>query len=760
MWRNKRLIVGAVAGVLLCTVSATGSTRDDIELWEYDMIDVVHANGFPSSVLLPNGEPALSYADPDHDKILYAWREGDSWSDMTVATGPTDPRSSLALLPSGDPAVCYLDENGLEYAWFDGEDWHASTVTSDEIVDFSLAILPSGHPAIAYISSSGLYYVYFDGADWQTTSVDEGGTESTSLAILSTGQPAIAYLGAYGTVEYAVEENGSFTSITADDSGDAGRDAVDLTILPGDKPAISYVYTRADEGVRCASMGDSGWELQPIYETGGALHTSISTQPSGEPAISFGAYGLWFARRHDGATWEIDELSSMWTMKNTSSVFRDSGGAVIISANSDDSGAIHCHEMRIVCELTEEVSHWRVTTADEGPASYLELAVLPNGQPAMAYVTGDGVEYAWLEDEAWYTTIVAAEAGVGYEGSSLAIQPSGQPAISYHAVDSPVWQLRYAAYDGISWNSAVARQSDIYGHGRTSLAFPYGQPAVSYGWCDDPAYAWFDGDTWHSTTLEWIGGSGYQSCLRVLPSGNPARVFMQSHMAVGGPVYNDSACTGYDYPSTEDLMFPGGLSLAIFPSGDPAVTCTGTPYSDGSYSVLRYCWREGCIWKNAILQAIPIDPGYPLAWSVSLAVLPSGQPSLSYRSGSEGKLWFVWLEGDGWHTTLVDEGGEDFGAYCSLAILPYGEPAIVYKDPENELVKYAVRLRLGDLNCDGVIDFFDIDGFVLAVTDPAGYDEAYPGCERFHADCNGDGAVDFFDIDTFVALIIGAGSGK
>ncbi len=61
----------------------------------------------------------------------------------------------------------------------------------------------------------------------------------------------------------------------------------------------------------------------------------------------------------------------------------------------------------------------------------------------------------------------------------------------------------------------------------------------------------------------------------------------------------------------------------------------------------------------------------------------------------------------------------------------------------------------GDMNCDGAIDFFDIDGFVLAVTDPPAYEATYPDCDLTLADCNGDGSVDFFDIDAFVELVVG-----
>lgn len=62
----------------------------------------------------------------------------------------------------------------------------------------------------------------------------------------------------------------------------------------------------------------------------------------------------------------------------------------------------------------------------------------------------------------------------------------------------------------------------------------------------------------------------------------------------------------------------------------------------------------------------------------------------------------------------------------------------------------------GDMNCDGRVNFFDVDGFVTALIDPDAYFETFRGCERMNADCDGNGRVDNFDIDPFVALLIGA----
>ncbi len=63
--------------------------------------------------------------------------------------------------------------------------------------------------------------------------------------------------------------------------------------------------------------------------------------------------------------------------------------------------------------------------------------------------------------------------------------------------------------------------------------------------------------------------------------------------------------------------------------------------------------------------------------------------------------------------------------------------------------------RTADLNCDGAVDFFDVDGFLLALLSPAEYDATYPHCRASAGDVNTDGRVDFFDIDPFVGCLFG-----
>jgi serine protease AprX len=61
----------------------------------------------------------------------------------------------------------------------------------------------------------------------------------------------------------------------------------------------------------------------------------------------------------------------------------------------------------------------------------------------------------------------------------------------------------------------------------------------------------------------------------------------------------------------------------------------------------------------------------------------------------------------------------------------------------------------GDLNCDGAVNFDDINPFVLALADPDGYATAFPLCPILNGDCNPNGKVDFDDINCFIALLSG-----
>ncbi len=69
---------------------------------------------------------------------------------------------------------------------------------------------------------------------------------------------------------------------------------------------------------------------------------------------------------------------------------------------------------------------------------------------------------------------------------------------------------------------------------------------------------------------------------------------------------------------------------------------------------------------------------------------------------------------------------------------------------------------VGDLNCDGLIDFGDINPLVLYLSNNASWLTTYPGCDPRNGDINCDGTFGqgaFGDINPFVALMTQCGQG-
>ncbi len=65
---------------------------------------------------------------------------------------------------------------------------------------------------------------------------------------------------------------------------------------------------------------------------------------------------------------------------------------------------------------------------------------------------------------------------------------------------------------------------------------------------------------------------------------------------------------------------------------------------------------------------------------------------------------------------------------------------------------------VGDLNCDGTVDFGDINPFVLYLSTFASWRAAFPGCDPLNGDINQDGTYgqgSFDDINPFVTLLVG-----
>ncbi|MFH1746066.1 MAG: right-handed parallel beta-helix repeat-containing protein [Planctomycetota bacterium] len=110
--------------------------------------------------------------------------------------------------------------------------------------------------------------------------------------------------------------------------------------------------------------------------------------------------------------------------------------------------------------------------------------------------------------------------------------------------------------------------------------------------------------------------------------------------------------------------------------------------------------------------------------------IDTGNPAFEPEPGEtdmdgEVRVW----DGDDDGGARVDMGADEFGSYV-----------------------------LGNMNCDELVNAYDIDGFILAVSTYPDFEEyyaLYPDCDPMLADCNCDGDVNAYDIDGFIALVGG-----
>ncbi|MGD8451108.1 MAG: hypothetical protein PVJ57_04765 [Phycisphaerae bacterium] len=347
-----RLIVTAGLSLVLAYAATAGA-----QTWSITTVDSGKVGDYPSLALQPSGYPAISYADGKFQTLKYAWFDGKAWQTATAVNDETPVAYTSLAFVNGEPAISYYEPfDGLGYAWFVDGEWQSTIVHSAVEVESaglysSLAVLPDGNPAISYMYSiyegksltdADLMYAWFDGTQWQRTTVDTGGAEVNV---------------------------GEFTS---------------LAVLPSGYPAISYVDA-TNHTLKYAWYNGSLWHSAVVDSS--ALVTGFTSLAivGGEPAISYGI---------GSPTPEVRYAEF-------------AGG------------------------------EWHIATVDSGDGqlgSCTSLAVLPNGEPAMAYGdAGSGeLHYAWRGYGAWHSSLISSS---GAGNCSLAFVAGTVPVIAFHNME-------------------------------------------------------------------------------------------------------------------------------------------------------------------------------------------------------------------------------------------------------------------------------------------------------------------------------------
>ena len=143
-----------------------------------------------------------------------------------------------------------------------------------------------------------------------------------------------------------------------------------------------------------------------------------------------------------------------------------------------------------------------------------------------------------------------------------------------------------------------------------------------------------------------------------------------------------------------------------------------------------------------------LDGGLPDVPVNTVAVDVRGKLPVIYAGADDG-LYYSINDGLTWHRYGF---GLPNAAVVDLRIEP-ARQRLVATTQGRGAWRIAIAIP-GDMNGDGLVDFGDINPFVMALANPDVYAQQYPQMDAdLSGDMNGDGVLDFGDINGFVALL-------
>ncbi len=265
------------------------------------------------------------------------------------------------------------------------------------------------------------------------------------------------------------------------------------------------------------------WEVEIVADAGVNIGLSLAYAPSGDKGIAYGDIDTrtlqfleWSA---DTETWAMESVDTSSNVGLYPSLVYDASGQPAIAYFDDQEDDLKF--------ARREQGAWVIESVDTAGTAgrYPSLALNSEGLALIAYSRGsEGLYLARETQGGWQTEQVGNYGTVGTH-NSLAIMPNGQPAIAtYHSGRDALW---FYAFDGLEW-TGVEVDYDASGagdYGRyASLAIGNdGQPAIAYH--DDgtsvPKYATFDGQDWHTETIDAEAAGGEDTSLTFNSAGVP-----------------------------------------------------------------------------------------------------------------------------------------------------------------------------------------------------------------------------------------------
>ena len=356
-------------------------------------------------------------------------------------------------------------------------------------------------------------------------------------------------------------------------------------------------------------------------------------------------------------------------------------------------------------------SSWTTSTvASDYVGQYNSLAVESNGDLHISYWSELGLKYTTYDGISWSNTTVDSAEGVGC-WNSLAVDSSGDVHISYY--DPVNNSLKYATYDGISWSKTFVDGYDQNNPHESvgsynSLAVDSNNKVhISYRDEDNNnlKYATFDGISWNISTVN--GNPNYDlgmmTSLAVDSSGDVHISYWDSDLGLKYAIYD-----GISWETTivDNIGNVGGrgTSISVESNGDVHIS-----YWDGNNGALKYATFDGSSWTNITVDA---TWGSSVGSYSSLAVDSNGDVHISHWDITNDGLKYAKLSG-----STSNEITIQFGDYGNVTGTVVDDSTINVTSPQGPSSGEVVDITLWDWNGTGYVlnsafTYFnpDIDG--------------------------------------------------
>ncbi|MBN1485941.1 MAG: hypothetical protein JXA37_14605, partial [Chloroflexia bacterium] len=308
-----------------------------------------------------------------------------------------------------------------------------------------------------------------------------------------------------------------------------------------------------------------------------------------------------------------------------------------------------------------------------------------------AAMFGQGqLRYAHYDGESWQIETVDQEGWVGAH-TSLALDRTGYPHISYCSYgqfSESCTTLKYAHYDGASWQIETVDEANTGAY--SSLALDRGgHPHISYYSEPDAElfYATHDGSRWQITRLDQdLGQDGGYTALALDRRGRPHISYYDGMSR--SIKYASLSGSDWKIETIEEGVPHGALSmdtsLALDRVDQPHVA-----YPDVAHGQLKHAYRSGPVWRVEV-----VDSSERLGDYAAMVLDQEDQPHISYclydpdlQACTTLKYAHYNREEQGWQIEIIEEGAE-VGDYNRIALDDEDRPHISYYDTDYQDLKY------------------------------------------------------------------------